>query len=272
MTGLGGRQYIANLNTIPSAHDLAVQQQQERFDLEDELAKFTNTEFFDYDMGENVDQGASVVTYDAALEERARRENAASHHHLGGVDYLSGGFQFPDFPGYQDMLNDEAVAVNPAAPVPAGGYPPQGLPPSSIASPTASQLLSPQSGAHTDGHGVLDPDGSGPHDDKTRHLAEEDKRRRNTAASARFRVKKKQREQALERTVKEQTDRNNQLEMVINQLRMENKWLKNLVTEKNENKDDVAELWKKFSKEDQDSRSTPKRNDGVGTGKAEREP
>ena len=100
----------------------------------------------------------------------------------------------------------------------------------------------------------------------SRHAAEEDKRRRNTAASARFRVKKKQREQALERATKEMTDRAEGLEARIGQLEMENKWLRNLVMEKNAaGKDDVAELWRKFSTENESSRSTDTAKKGVGT-------
>ena len=64
--------------------------------------------------------------------------------------------------------------------------------------------------------------------------AEEDRRRRNTAASARFRMKKKQREQTLERTVRETTDKNATLEARVAQLEMENRWLKNLLTEKHD--------------------------------------
>jgi hypothetical protein len=67
-----------------------------------------------------------------------------------------------------------------------------------------------------------------------RRAAEEDRRRRNTAASARFRMKKKQREQALERTVRETTEKNASLEARVAQLEMENRWLKNLLTEKHE--------------------------------------
>lgn len=40
-------QYIANLNTVPSAADLAAQQELGAFD--DDLAMFTNTQFFDFD-------------------------------------------------------------------------------------------------------------------------------------------------------------------------------------------------------------------------------
>lgn len=67
-----------------------------------------------------------------------------------------------------------------------------------------------------------------------RGAAEEDRRRRNTAASARFRQKKKQREQVLERTVRETTEKNAALEARVAQLEMENRWLKNLLTEKHD--------------------------------------
>ncbi|KAK9352642.1 hypothetical protein V1505DRAFT_386726 [Lipomyces doorenjongii] len=73
-------------------------------------------------------------------------------------------------------------------------------------------------------------------EESSRIAAEEDKRRRNTAASARFRVKKKQREQQMERTAKDLQEKVQQLEAKIMQLEMENKWLKNIVVEKNEAK------------------------------------
>jgi len=99
----------------------------------------------------------------------------------------------------------------------------------------------------------------------SRAAAEEDKRRRNTAASARFRVKKKQREQALEKTAKEMTDRGDALEARIQQLEMENKWLRNLVVEKtSKGKDDVAQLWKRFTAESE-GRSSEGKKKGVGT-------
>jgi hypothetical protein len=52
--------------------------------------------------------------------------------------------------------------------------------------------------------------------------AEEVKRRRNTAASARFRVKKKQREQALDKAAKEMTDKMAAHETRIKELVQEN--------------------------------------------------
>jgi len=59
--------------------------------------------------------------------------------------------------------------------------------------------------------------------------ATEDKRRRNTAASARFRLKKKEREAALERRAKELEERVVDLERECEGLRRENGWLKGLV-------------------------------------------
>ena len=66
----------------------------------------------------------------------------------------------------------------------------------------------------------------------SRAAAEEDKRRRNTAASARFRVKKKQREQALEQTARETSQKAERLERRVAELERENKWLRGLVVEK----------------------------------------
>ena len=69
-------------------------------------------------------------------------------------------------------------------------------------------------------------------DDKpsgTPMTAAEDKRRRNTAASARFRLKKKEREAALEKKAKELELRVGELEKECEALRRENGWLKGLV-------------------------------------------
>lgn len=63
-------------------------------------------------------------------------------------------------------------------------------------------------------------------------VQDDDKRRRNTAASARFRVKKKQREQALEHTAKEMTEKSERLETRVKELELEIKWLRSLLLEK----------------------------------------
>lgn len=112
-------------------------------------------------------------------------------------------------------------------------------------------------------------------EEAARIAAEEDKRRRNTAASARFRVKKKLREQALEKTVKETTEKNAALEARVTALELENQWLKNLITEKNGNsaeetkksETDIANMFKKFlsSQKADAERSSSESKIGVGT-------
>lgn len=95
-------------------------------------------------------------------------------------------------------------------------------------------------------------------EEATRLAAEEDKRRRNTAASARFRVKKKQREQALEKQAKEMREKVQMLEGKVQQLEMENKWLKGLIVEKGQEGEKVEAT-------EAEERSTEARTDGVGT-------
>jgi Basic region leucine zipper len=68
-------------------------------------------------------------------------------------------------------------------------------------------------------------------EDVSRIAAEEDKRRRNTLASARFRAKKKLREQALEKDHKEMTAKIDKLQNRIRELELENKWLRGLVVQ-----------------------------------------
>lgn len=78
-------QYIANLNAIPSSHDV-VNQHDGAYNLEEDLAVFTNAEFYDFDIGEDIDQ--QPMPYDPSQEERARRENAAPHKSAGkALDY-----------------------------------------------------------------------------------------------------------------------------------------------------------------------------------------
>jgi hypothetical protein len=73
------------------------------------------------------------------------------------------------------------------------------------------------------------PDTSGTSSNAAALSAAEDKRRRNTAASARFRAKKKEREAALEKRSKELEGRVSELERECESLRRENGWLKGLV-------------------------------------------
>ena len=75
------------------------------------------------------------------------------------------------------------------------------------------------------------PSTTSPPDEAARFAAEEDKRRRNTLASARFRAKKKMREQALEKDHKEMSAKIEKMEHRIKELELENKWLRGLVVQ-----------------------------------------
>ncbi|ODQ60553.1 hypothetical protein WICANDRAFT_22732, partial [Wickerhamomyces anomalus NRRL Y-366-8] len=56
-----------------------------------------------------------------------------------------------------------------------------------------------------------------------------DKKKRNTAASARFRIKKKLKEQEMERTLKNLNEKVSLYNARIHKLEMENKCLKSLI-------------------------------------------
>lgn len=104
-------------------------------------------------------------------------------------------------------------------------------------------------------------------DEAARIAQEEDKRRRNTAASARFRVKKKEREKNLERTVKDVTAKNTALEARISQLEMENRWLKNLITEKNGaslSDGDISGMFTKFQQSRNEATATQQQQESQG--------
>ena len=108
---------------------------------------------------------------------------------------------------------------------------------------------------------------SEPESPAARLAAEEDKRRRNTAASARFRVKKKQREQALEHTAKELENKNLVLEQRIARLETENEWLRGLVVEKNGGaKEDLKVRWEKYGGPGERKGGAAKKGVGTGTG------
>lgn len=74
------------------------------------------------------------------------------------------------------------------------------------------------------------------------------KRKRNTAASARFRIKKKLKEKQMEQQSKELQERLGALEKKLRTLEMENRCLRQLVMEKNEKKNcDLLESIKRKS-------------------------
>lgn len=254
-------QYIANLNTIHSPQDM--QQDDEGFRLEDDLAVFTNAEFYNFDL--EGDPGIEQVpgTYDPAHEERARRANASGAKNTHKMEYMNGmrspsmitlivlfrhlefylsiiihnkcwplfseNFPIPNFPPY--LSNSPSTTLEPSYPS-VSTY-------AGTTSPTVFAFPTPPTHSSVNqknGPPLSTPttNPSSPTSPTTSHFAaEEDKRRRNTAASARFRVKKKQREQALERTAKELGDKAKELEKRVTQLETENEWLRGLVVDRN---------------------------------------
>ena len=163
---------------------------------------------------------------------------------------MAGDFSFPDFTStypstpmtaFADGTQNFA-AMQPSAPASYQPVPQQQQAPH-FAQPAAPQLPTERRDSETaPGAGR----GSVNLEEASRHAAEEDKRRRNTAASARFRIKKKQREQALEKSAKEMSEKVSVLESKVSQLETENKWLKNLLVDKNEGNDEIVAFWKEF--------------------------
>jgi len=216
-------QYLNNLNTVPAQfeQDFAPEE------FLDDLAMFTNTNFTDYDMPSLPDD------------------------FINGTDSLDGFGASP-----VDLAPIPAAPVYSSYPTPIQPAPPaKGFPANNTySSPVLSPSSSTQATLPVKNSESNAPSPAWAADEKSRLAAEEDKRRRNTAASARFRVKKKQREQTLERSVKEVSEKNAQLEAKLNQVEMENKWLKNLIIEKNgkQSKEDIAAAYQKFRKESEE--------------------
>lgn len=88
-----------------------------------------------------------------------------------------------------------------------------------------------------DGQGISDAAHSAAsNSDEHSHESELDKRRRNTAASARFRIKKKMKEKQMEDRIQSLNELIKTFESKTQQLEMENKLLKNLIIEKGSQK------------------------------------
>ena len=84
-------QYVANLNALPSAHDVA-SQPEENFNIDDELARYTNTEFLDFDAGKFLEQ-QPVGEYGSPGHEEQRAKGASGDDNdmaLKGLDFANG--------------------------------------------------------------------------------------------------------------------------------------------------------------------------------------
>ncbi|KAF1811146.1 hypothetical protein P152DRAFT_460017 [Eremomyces bilateralis CBS 781.70] len=232
-------QYLQNLNTIdPQPIELPTNEDYGNF--AEDLALFTNLEFVDFDQNIGGDAGGGadeVVPYDAAEEERARRLNASAGYRNQAKETGMGGktegfeeqFQFPDFnPALYPNVTDPGA--NPTYPSTVHNAPFPIQPALSPTSSTTSNHKPNNSPTTTSQHGSTSTI-----EDHARNAAEEDKRRRNTAASARFRIKKKQREQEVEKTAKEMSERVGIMEARVKHLEMENEWLRSLIVDKSGN-------------------------------------
>jgi len=184
--------FLAGLNTSPTATE-----QPDDFS---QLDVFANTDWFNVDVGEPLQSTPEYSKKSSMASENLQWDR------LNNSDILGNDFQFN--PLQLSTSKDADYPIDSALFTPSQST-------SSTGTKRKIDLLDP----------ALVPT------ERARIEAEEDKRRRNTAASARFRVKKKQREQALEKSAKEMTDKADQLEKRVNELELENKWLKGLITE-----------------------------------------
>lgn len=60
--------HIDNLNALPSEYELTMPQQPNGFDIEADMAIFTNTQFFDFDLGEPDTTNAFDRDFSTALQ------------------------------------------------------------------------------------------------------------------------------------------------------------------------------------------------------------
>ncbi|KAI1381151.1 hypothetical protein F4677DRAFT_402300 [Hypoxylon crocopeplum] len=223
-------QLLQDLNRIPDPP--APVSEENLRSLDEELAMFTNTNFIDWDANESQQQrqqAAPSVNLDTQTT-TSPTEDEPMAGELAGFDFnLPGDFNGFDFHPYStpnvSAFPDNIGNLQPIQPSPS--FPPNGS--SQSAYPPISQTGDKRKSADP---AVVPPRRQLSFEEQSRLAAEEDKRRRNTAASARFRIKKKAREQALEKREKELSDKVGSLEGRIQTLETENKWLRELVMEK----------------------------------------
>jgi len=252
--GLNFSQYLSDLNTLTPQDN----QGAEDNDFSNDLAMYTNTDFTNLDMPSIGEDG--TFNWDLSPENQGQ-DPLKYEELLGGPDVATdfgnfGTVETASVPPQQPFYTTYNTPIQPA---PAAGFSP--------ADQIAQSPLPRDNGRSR--AGTVQSVDHAPMEEKSRVAAEEDKRRRNTAASARFRVKKKQREQALEKSLKEAQDKSSKLEAKVSQLELENRWLKNLITEKNglSSKEEIAAAYEEHRKEseERDLKQEPGRTQGVGT-------
>ncbi|CEJ55770.1 Putative Positive-acting master sulfur regulatory [Penicillium brasilianum] len=220
---------LENFNFLLSRTDpTAKAARQYSFDTDTGLVPLANVNM-DYDQTEGMG-GLSVSSYDSIEDERGSLDLRGYPYH-GPTGDKSINYSIPDH-----IMPYSAHSIYPPVPFAPDdlGHAPGAMTPSDVSSsisPPNGQMGNTKYSTSISGDRIA---AALNQEEGVRVAAEEDRRRRNTAASARFRQKKKQREQVLERTVRETTEKNASLEARVAQLEMENRWLKNLLTEKHE--------------------------------------
>ncbi|KAK6334248.1 hypothetical protein TWF730_003463 [Orbilia blumenaviensis] len=267
-------QFSANLNIINPMYGTA-EPIEDAFD-QSNLDLFANADFFDWDMGQSIHTaigGANETDRDVDKKMETSTATTASldvfsgdaslESYMNSVDFSQlSSFMMSDFPPPPPpQQNSHIAAAAPSQPshghqrprnlaiLPQPSHATHALAPngssSSYTSPIspATSIINPNPLKRKSSTLGLD---SSPRsfEDASRVAAEEDKRRRNTAASARFRVKKKQREQALETHAKDLETKVQELQGKVTTLENENKWLKDLLMEKHGSNEDFIRLIK----------------------------
>lgn len=218
-------QYLANLDRIP--------QERPRGQQEDELQVFRNTTFYDFDIGRSTDIGTTV---DELLMQQEKQIQYPSKQNGPGpsksAEQNSAPFPFDlstlqefSLAGELPAMNTSDLYLGDLGEFPKGGK--------DAYSWVGSQPSEAKSELESKPEPVTQTVSQNP-ESLVRQVAEDDKRKRNTAASARFRIKKKLREQEMERSSLMMQQRMNELETRLKQLELENKWLKTLVGERSE--------------------------------------
>lgn len=214
-------QYLADLNHLP-------QQRSDEHHGED-LQVFRNTTFYDFDIGRSTDIGTTVDELLMQQEKQIQypsKQGGPGPSNASNVEQNQASLPF-DFSTLQEFsLAGELPAINS-----------NDIYPGDIGSFSKERKDSFQWPEHQAAQPAAEPMASAltqNPDALVRQVAEEDKRKRNTAASARFRIKKKLREQEMERSSRMMQQKVNDLETKVKQLELENKWLKTLVGERSE--------------------------------------
>jgi septin family protein len=203
---------IANLN---SNSPLNFPESLSAEDLARDLDLFTNTQFFDFDFG----TGPST-TFTSSLEPEQKTGDDVDNVQLTSNDPESM-HHFNFLSGNQTSLRVGKV----------NGLDSLSFDLNSFGGATDEDPVVKRRKVDASSSEQMEPDTPSNMDDGARAAAEEDKRRRNTLASARFRAKKKMREQALEKDHKEMAAKIEKMENRIKELELENKWLRGLVVQ-----------------------------------------